>query len=688
MSIPLPQLVLKTPFDQRTLKSQKLGPDVVTLSIDVPKDEVELWWPRGMGKQPLYNISVGMRGSNRTDWIQKRVGFRVSALVTTNDTATVEEGNDQSEESSGQHGMFFRINGAVVLARGANFIPHDQLEGRLSGEAHRIAVQSATSANMNMIRLWGGGMVPPDAFYDACDEMGVLVYHDMMFVDEDGHRPVKTKTVEAEIRHLIRSLASHPSIVVWSGCNECDVVMNTGSEIYASFVMKTVAEEDDTRSIWPSSPSKHGWKSGIRPSDSRPLQSTEAKLTTWNPKAFPDPIETHGPYMRAFSNKYPSVNGLDVQFAYMNTPPKLKEVDVGVTFRNEFSSEFGSSVMSSFESMAGTLHPTSWSLHGGADPDNCTHDHGNFNSCNGTNVLAQRNYPCDSHIRAYFGLEEDALNEVGEYAFQKQLYMCLISQTLWMKGEIETRRSKNMLGMLIWQLNENFPTGGWGVIEYSKKTADGSQIFGGRWKPLMHLLESSLFRDQIVACGKNMGKGMAVDEPYVYSSTLAAGQIDWFQLPDSYSPKDNQVVLVTSKTSVDGSAQLTVSESVYLTAMPKVMNGLATRVTIKVLSIESTDRGTALVSLESDRLALFVVLTTRAEGRFTDNCFTLRPLQKRIVEFRPFVEGQSVDLKVLKSSLRLEHLGLYVTSREYRSSFRGSGALDVSSQQRRTRIDP
>jgi beta-mannosidase len=658
----LPDLVLQTPFGNRTASIPKISrrrrSAVVTLSLQVSKEMIDLWWPNGMGSQQLYNISVGIANSSSTEWVHKRIGFRVSALVTTNDTAIKETSSDMVEEGSGQHGMYFRVNGAVVLARGANFIPTDQLEGRMSDEAHRITVQSAATANMNMIRIWGGGMVLPDAFYDTCDEKGILLYHDMMFVDEEGHRPVKTRTVRNEIQHLVRSLASHPSIVVWSGCNECDVVMGTSSEIYATFAMKTVAEEDDSRSIWPSSPSKHGWRSGVRRIDSRPVTDQSPILTTWDPKSFPTVIETHGPYLRSFSRSYRGMNGNDAHFPYMNTPPTLKKVDVGVTFPNEFSSEFGSSVMSSFESMTGTLSPQYWSLHGGSGPDNCTDDHGNCNNCIGINVMAERNYPCDTHILAYFGMQEDALNEVGKYAFQKQLYMCLIAQTLWMKGEIETRRAKNMYGMLIWQLNENFPTGGWGCIEYSKETSDGSQILGGRWKPLMHLLESSLFRDQIVACGKggncylrNDGMstvGMTVTfeswtvrhtsvldnvNTYLYNSTLDAGQIQWFQLPSDFLAGDNQVLLMNLVTGTSSASNQVSSESVYLPTMPKNITGLHSSVSIKILSIQGTDKGDALVSLESDRLALFVVLTTRAKGRFTENCFVLRPLQKKVSGF-------------------------------------------------------
>ena len=247
------------------------------------------------------------------------IGFRTVAMVTINETDTTSTASNANSasfasattmmEGSGQHGMYFRVNGALVLARGANVIPMDQLEGRLTDEAHRIMVESAAMANMNMLRVWGGGMVLPEAFYEACDELGILLYHDMMFVDEAGHGPLVTETVEHEIRHLIRSLASHTSIVVWSGCNECQVVMGTPNEIYATFVLQTVAEEDDTRSIWPSSPSYHGWRSGVFTKDGRP---NGKPLATRDPKAFPNKLEDHGPYLWSFSNTFPGVNGLDV----------------------------------------------------------------------------------------------------------------------------------------------------------------------------------------------------------------------------------------------------------------------------------------------------------------------------------------------------------------------------------------
>jgi len=150
--------------------------------------------------------------SFRRHFLLFSVGFRTVALVTVNDTddSVVADILAHNKEGSGSHGMYFRVNGAAIWSRGANFIPMDELEGRLTDSAHRIAVESAAAAHMNMLRVWGGGMILPDAFYDACDENGILLYHDMMFVEEQGHGALRSQIVEDEMRHIIRSLASHP----------------------------------------------------------------------------------------------------------------------------------------------------------------------------------------------------------------------------------------------------------------------------------------------------------------------------------------------------------------------------------------------------------------------------------------------------------------------------------------------
>jgi hypothetical protein len=168
-------------------------------------------------------------------------------------------------------------------------------------------VKAAADANINTLRVWGGGMPMPSEFYDACDELGILVYHDLMFVEEQLHGAFKGLIVDTEIRHLVRSLSVHPSIVLWSGCNECYVDMTSETAVYATFAMKTVAEEDDTRSVWPSCPSASGWQTGVHRIDGRP---NGKPLSTYPASTETDRIlEKHGPYQHGSSSTHPGMNG-------------------------------------------------------------------------------------------------------------------------------------------------------------------------------------------------------------------------------------------------------------------------------------------------------------------------------------------------------------------------------------------
>ena len=104
--------------------------------------------------------------------------------------------------------MRLRVNGANVWSRGANVIPMEELEGRSSAEAHAQLVRSAVDAGMNTLRLWGGGIWQYDAFYDACDELGVLLYHDAMYA-QGGHTP------DANTGHQPDELRYQVWTVVW-----------------------------------------------------------------------------------------------------------------------------------------------------------------------------------------------------------------------------------------------------------------------------------------------------------------------------------------------------------------------------------------------------------------------------------------------------------------------------------------
>lgn len=239
-----------------------------------------LWHPHGHGEQPRYNVtatfvpnSAGgdtgvVRAAPSVAW--RLLGFRHVALVTVNDSDSTVVAKAATQDGSGQFGMFFRVNGAAVYARGGNKVPMDLLDGRMSATSHRRLVQSAAAGNMNLLRVWGGGIWEPRAFLDACDEFGVLLYLDLQFtwgsINVEG---AVSDTVRRELVHQISRISHHASIVLIDSCNECG-----GHGLYDTFAMTTVASVDVSRPVSPGSPSAGGWASGVDRLTARPNGNT------------------------------------------------------------------------------------------------------------------------------------------------------------------------------------------------------------------------------------------------------------------------------------------------------------------------------------------------------------------------------------------------------------------------------
>ena len=139
----------------------------------------------------------------------RAVGFRVLSLVTANDT---DPAPLAGVDGSGDFTMRFKVNGADIWARGANMIPMEEMEGRSSAAAHARLVASAVEGGFNIFRMWGGGIFQWNAFYEACDASGILIYHDVMYA-QGNHAPSATPMQTAELQYQMRRLANHPSIV-------------------------------------------------------------------------------------------------------------------------------------------------------------------------------------------------------------------------------------------------------------------------------------------------------------------------------------------------------------------------------------------------------------------------------------------------------------------------------------------
>lgn len=180
-----------------------------TFSFDFPIVEPEIWWPAGYGNQPLYDIEVTVSSATTRQTAHVSTGVRTARLV-------------QEPDSTGSS-FYFEINGKAIFAKGANYIPQDNFYDRMDSVRYEKLFHEIEFANMNMIRIWGGGIYENDYFYKLADEKGILIWQDFMYAcamypgDDDF---LQNASIEAE--QQIKRIRKHPSIVLWCGNNESE----------------------------------------------------------------------------------------------------------------------------------------------------------------------------------------------------------------------------------------------------------------------------------------------------------------------------------------------------------------------------------------------------------------------------------------------------------------------------------
>lgn len=186
-----------------TLPGTTAAEQVITI------EHPQLWWPNGLGKQPLYRVTVRLATGDTRVW---RIGLR---------TMTVSREKDEWGEE-----FCHVVNGVKVFAMGADYIPEDNILARVTPERTRRLLEDCKAANFNAIRVWGGGYYPDDAFYDICDELGLLVWQDLMYacafydLTPDFERSIRVETHQnvARLRH-------HASLALICGNNEMEMFM-------------------------------------------------------------------------------------------------------------------------------------------------------------------------------------------------------------------------------------------------------------------------------------------------------------------------------------------------------------------------------------------------------------------------------------------------------------------------------
>lgn len=391
--------------EQKSITAQ-LVPGNNTVSFDFMVEDPELWYPNTMGKQPLYPLEI----STHDETVQRRIGLRELKVKNAADSIGTS--------------LIFQINGIDLFAKGANWIPSDAIPSRRKFNTPQL-LQAAKDANMNMLRIWGGGEYESDQFYDLCDELGILLWHDFMFAcalypGEDDF----LNNVYQEALYQTKRLNTHPALALWCGDNEGQGAISWFSSNpqerdhnllqYGRLTWtleKAVKQADPDKLFWPTSPCggpgvvNDGWH-----------DDSNGDMHYWDPW-----VE-----MKPLTNYY--------------------------SIRPRFCSEFGYQSLPSAETVALFTLPEDRNIF---SPVMEHHQKGR-----GGNML----------LMAKLGYCFRMANGFHGFLYQSQLL-----QAIAIKTAVEFYRTlrPRCMGTLYWQLNDNWPCSSWSSIEY-----------GNRWKQL------------------------------------------------------------------------------------------------------------------------------------------------------------------------------------------------------------
>lgn len=422
---------------------EKVNTSTFTLPIGKTSQKMDftianprLWWPNGLGEQPLYNVSIQMvKDGKILQATGENIGLRTINLVRKPDS----KGDGES--------FYFEVNGRAVFAKGANYIPNDIFLPRVSPEKYEFIVKSAADANMNMLRIWGGGVYEEDLFYDLCDKYGIMIWQDFMFAcsmypGDDAF----LNNVKHEAEYNIKRLRNHACLALWCGNNEIEIAWAPGHEdkgwgwkqeysaeqretiwnaydtVFHHILPATVAELTNNQPYWHSSPSAGmGKLSGY--------QSKSGDMHYWGVWHGQDPFSDYHKY------------------------------------KARFMSEYGFQSFPEFNSVKKYTLPEDWDIE--------------------SEVMASHQRSGIGNLRIKQYMEEHY--QIPEN-FEHFLYVGQLLQADAIKMALKTHRSDMpyCMGSLYWQLNDVWPVASWSSIDYYEK-----------WKALHYAAKEAL-KNQII----------------------------------------------------------------------------------------------------------------------------------------------------------------------------------------------
>ncbi|MFX1567495.1 MAG: glycoside hydrolase family 2 protein [Promethearchaeota archaeon] len=394
------------------------------LEIEFELEKPFLWWTHDLGNPNLYELEVYVLGNGVIDKYKQMIGLRDIQLI-------------RNKDKWGET-FYFLLNGVPIFAKGANWIPIDNFipRGKKLG-LYKMNLESAKNANMNMIRVWGGGIYEDDYFYDLCDKMGILVWQDFPFACSIYPYFVEfIESVKKEVIQNIKRLRLHPSLALWCGNNEIEWFWNFYLKtkvkvedpdilikfkrgylnVFENILPNLIKNLDPMRIYWPSSPSNGLLGQNIGKSDSNSPNSGDSHF--WAVWHGGKPFSAY----RKFNSRFMSEFGFE-------SFPSLKTVK---SFCPDNQLKFNSSILE------------------------------NHQKNSAGNKLIIR------YMKKRFSTPEE---------FENQIILSQITQAEAIEYGVEHwRRNRNefhCMGSLYWQLNDCWPVASWSSLDYF-----------GRWKAL------------------------------------------------------------------------------------------------------------------------------------------------------------------------------------------------------------
>ncbi|CAG9136855.1 unnamed protein product [Plutella xylostella] len=586
---------------QVTLVARGDGTADAEIDMIVSENVVSLWWPNGYGAQPLYDLSVTFtsNSSQETSARSIHVGFRTVEVVE-QDIAEVLGNTTQSTGLT----FYLKVNGYPLFMKGSNWIPAHILP-ELGGDEDTVdsLLQAAVEAHMNMVRVWGGGVYERERFYRRCDQLGLLVWQDLMFAC--SMYPTDKEfldTVRVEVEQNVLSLQHHPSLALWGGNNENEVALRGSWYTHPSEFDKYKAEYIKLY-VDTIKPIVHSLDPGRRyvvSSPSNGLESEREGYIAANPYS-PNYGDTH----------------------YYNYLADGWSFDIYPLTR--FASEYG---FQSLPSLTTLKTATNKSEDLSLDSEFMAHRQ---HSPNGYSFIESE---MNRHLQLF--------KNDSKY-FEKFIFYSQISQAMSIKTETEFYRQSQAtwytMGALYWQLNDVWQAPSWSGIEY-----------GGKWK-MLHYFAKSFFAPVLVSPRLHLTGKVDV---YLLNDRLVpllGGQLlvevfNWTSL----TPVDSKTYTVSAKPLSAQKQDITldlwkqnkkevflrfslkaegVAESPmnYVFPVPlKDVVGLqkpTIQITVSHRIRLHSGETQHIVHIVTDRAVLFLWLEAPAPGRFRDNGFML-----------------------------------------------------------------